>query len=86
MAKAKRKAKRRAAATGTTVTLETAEVKELQRGMRKLMGLYGTRKILIRKVRRVDDAIRDQRKYNAQILSAGANTPVDNLGELPVGK
>jgi len=85
MAKAKRKAKRRAAATGTTVTLETAEVKELQRGMRKLMGLYARRKQIARTVRRIDDQIRDQRKYNAQILSAGANTPADNIGALPEG-
>lgn len=84
MSKAKSKRRRKPARTPATMSPADIDIREVTKGVRKLLMLYATRKALTRKLRVVDDKIRDQRKYNAQMLT-DPNPERRNVGELPIG-
>lgn len=83
MAKTRKRKPRKATQNGPVYMLETSDVQEMKRGMRKLMGLYDQRKALARKLRGLDVRIRDQRKYNADVLTVKGSEADGNRGALP---
>lgn len=79
MAKKARKRRKVTREVPAGIVLDPLDVKELQRGMRRLLALQAQRRALDRRLRQLTEAIRTQHNFVHSITAP----KVDNVGELP---
>jgi len=86
MAKKGAKPRKRKPRVAGEVTLAPGNVKELTTGLRKLLALQAQRRRMANALRKLDDRIRDQRKFTRDILADPAGEQRGNVGELNEGR